>query len=213
MFSPYAGVLERFVARNPFPPGEYVTMKYAEPFTMSTGNNAFGSNQVLRLNSIYDPNFTGGGHSAYAYAEMSARYGKYRVDAVTWRITLTTPGSTHDQFIAATVAPNTSGAISGSVLYNPIEDPSSTWGRMSSSGERCAVIQSKGIISLNTICGVSRNKYEADDTYSSLMGSSPSQAILLSFATCSADGSDNLGSSALVEIVYHVLCYDRITTN
>jgi len=127
--------------------------------------------------------------------------------------TLTTPGSTHDQFIAATVSPNTSGSISGSVLYNPIEYPSATWGRMSSSGERCAVIQSKGIINLNTICGVSRGKYEADDTYSSLMGSSPSQAILISFATCAADGSDNLSAVALVEIVYHVLCYDRITTN
>jgi len=211
MYNSLAGMLEPFVARNPFLPGERFQVKYAEPFTMTTGNNAFGSQQALRLNSIYDPNFTGGGHSAYAYAELSARYGKYRVDSITWRITLTTPGSTHDQFIAATIAPNTSGGISGAAIYNPLEDPSCTWGLMSSQGDRRAVIG--GMRQLNKICGVTREKYEADDTYSSNMGTNPAQAIYLAFATASADGTDNLGSSAMVEIIYNVWCYDRITTN
>jgi len=211
MYNSLAGMLEPFVARNPFLPGERFQMKYAEPFTMTTGNNAYGSNQVLRLNSIYDPNFTGGGHSAYAYAEISARYAKYRVDSVVWRITLTTPGSTHDQYIAATIAPNTSGAISGATLYNPIEDPSSTYGLMSSQGDRRAVIG--GMRQLHQVCGGSKAKYEADDTYASLMGSNPSQVLNLAFATCAADGTDNLGSSALVEIIYNVWCFDRITTN
>lgn len=211
MFNPHAGVLQPFVARNPFLPGERFQIKYAEPFSMSTGSNVFGSQQVMRLNSIYDPNSTGGGHVPYAYAELAARYKKYRVDSVVWRITLTTPGGGNDQYIAATVAPNTSGAIGGATLYNPLEDPSCTYGLMSSTGDRRAVIA--GMIQLHKVMGVSRVKYESDDTYSALITGNPAQDCLLSFATCASDGTGSLSSQALVEIIYNVWLYDRITTN
>lgn len=211
MYNPNLGLLQPFVAFNPFKPGERHTIKYAEPFSMSTGSNVFGSQQVMRLNSIYDPNSTGGGHVPYAYAEFAARYKKYRVDSVIWRITLTTPGGANDQYIAATVAPNTSGAIGGATLYNPLEDPSCVYGLMSSEGDRRAVIGM--MMQLHKVCGVDRTKYQSDDTYSANITANPAQDCILSFATCASDGTGSLSSQALVEIWYNVWFYDRITTN
>jgi len=206
-----SGSLRPFVDRNPFPPGQRITTSYAEPFVMTTGVAAFGTNQVMRLNSIYDPNYTGGGHLAYAHANLAALYGKYRVDSVYWRITLTTPGATNDQYIAANIAPNTSGAITGAPLYNPIEDPACTVGIMSGNGERRAVIS--GLVELWKLMGVSKQKYMSDDTYQSSISSNPAQLALLSFATCCADGTSGVTSQALVELRFNVWVFDRITVN
>lgn len=205
------GTLRPFVARNPFPPGQRIYTSYAEPFVMTTATASFGTCQVMRLNSIYDPNYTGGGHLAYDHAILAGIYGKYRVDRVYWRITLTTPGATNDQYIAATIAPNTSGNITSAPLYNPIEDPSCTVGLMAGNGERRAVID--GYVNLWELCGVPKAKYMADDTYQSSFSSNPAQLALLSFATCCADGTTGVSSQALVELRFDVWVFDRLTGN
>lgn len=211
VYNSLSSSLRPFVDRNPYPPGQLITMSYAEPFQMTTSTAAFGTCQVMRLNSIYDPNYTGGGHVAYGHSTFAIMYGKYRVNRCHWRITLTTPGGANDQYIAATIAPNTTGNITGAVLYNPIEDPSATVGLMSSDGDRRAVIQ--GQVDLWKLCGVSKVKYMSDDTYQSGMSSNPAQLALLSFATCCADGTNGITSQALVELRYEVWVFDRNTTN
>ena len=41
-------------------------LKYSETFTLTTGaGGTFGVDQVMKLNSLYDPDFTGGGHQPY----------------------------------------------------------------------------------------------------------------------------------------------------
>lgn len=211
MYNSFASTLRPLVARNPFPLGQRVTVSYAEPFTMTTGVSAFGTQQTMRLNSIYDPNQSGVGHLCYGHPNLAALYGKYRVDRVSWKITLTTPGAANDQYIAATMAPNTSGNLTGATLFNPIEDPSSTVGLMSGNGDRRAVIYQT--VDLHKLIGVSRAKYEADDTFSSGMSSNPAQIAYLNFATCCADGSSGVTAQALIEMHFDVWVYDRITVN
>ena len=203
--------LQPYVARNPFPPGQHLRGNYCEAFTLSTGLAVYGSAYNIRLNSIYDPNQTGAGHTVYGYSNIAALYNKYRVDMVEWEIVLTTPGGTNDQYITATVAPNTSGSIGGATIYNPMEDPSSVTGLMSSSGDRRAIIS--GVVDCATACGVSKAKYRADDTFSSGIASNPAQILYLNFATCAADGTNGLSSQALLRMTFHYYVYDRTTVN
>jgi len=50
------------------------------------------SEQIYRLNSVFDPDFTGGGHQPLYYDQVSPLYTNYLVHAVKVDVTFTNPG-------------------------------------------------------------------------------------------------------------------------
>lgn len=53
-------------------------LRYVENYTL-TSNAGAASKQVMRMNSLFDPDFTGTGHQPYYFDQLAALYGRYVV--------------------------------------------------------------------------------------------------------------------------------------
>jgi len=206
--NPNVGYTAPLTARLPFPSRMRVVSIYSQPGSLSTGNAVFGSEQRFRLNSVYDPDYTGGGHTVRNYSVLSGIYQQYRVTKVHYQVIFTTPGSANDIQCAITVAPNTGGSLGSAPSYFPAEYAGGSFGVLSSTGERRCILQ--GTIDLAKLCGITHTKYNADDKYSSFTGSSPSQLILLSAATCCMDGTINVACAVQYTLSYETEWFDRL---
>ena len=71
----------------------------------------FRVDQVMKLNSLYDPDFTGGGHQPYLYDTMTATYANYRVYAASVKIINSTIGGSADLALGAKLGTNSSGTV------------------------------------------------------------------------------------------------------
>lgn len=201
--------VEAFIANDPFPPMIRRSFKYCDLHQITTGTaGVYGSEVRYNLNGLYDPYYTGAGHQPYGYDQVFALYNKYRVERVSYRVTITTPGAAADMICAASVSPGSSASIAGIAPAGPLEWPNSTHGHLSSAGSRICVLT--GTIDLHTLVGVAKAKYDADDTYCGTVGANPSQLALLSFAVGSYSGSASQGASALVELEYDAVAFERV---
>ena len=58
---PFQGLPRSIVARSPWPLQMKVTMGYGDYHTLTTGVGVYGSHIQYRMNSVYDPYYTGAG--------------------------------------------------------------------------------------------------------------------------------------------------------
>lgn len=71
-FSPSAGPV------NGFPEVLRTTLRYQDNYTLTSSSGSAAQN-VFRLNSLFDPDFTGTGHQPLYYDQLSVIYAYYRV--------------------------------------------------------------------------------------------------------------------------------------
>jgi len=183
-------------------------VKYAEVFDLSTGTAIFGAEQRMRLNSIYDPNYQGTGHSVRNYSLMSGQYQRYRVDSVRFSITFCTPGTTVDLLCGATTSASTAGSIANQAIFFADEADNGQTGILPSSGERKVILG--GRINLPALLGVTKAQYEAEENFASSMGASPVATPLVSFAICAMNGANGLTAVARVVLEYSVTFMNAI---
>lgn len=194
---------------DPFPPNYHCTLRYSDAKTLSTGSAVFGTEFQYRLNSLYDPDYTSAGHQPYGYDQMAALYNKYRVKAVRYTLTFTTPGAANDIKCGVVFRPNTTAGISSGNVWIVDEDPAGITADLSSSGDRRAVIT--GRIEMSKIFGISKTKLMAEDNYSAAVTSNPTNVVYMTFATICYDGTNAVSSSCNVALDFECTFYDRIT--
>lgn len=207
---PYQGLPRSLVARSPWPLQMKVTMGYADFHTLSTGVGVYGSHIQYRMNSVYDPYYTGAGHVVEEYSRLAALYNRYRVDKCHFSFTFTTPGDTRDLVCSVSVASNSSAGMTGATNYVPSEMANVKTGLLSPSGSRQCVLSDT--IDLATLNGVPKFKYQADDIYGAVIGNNPTPLNLLSAAVLCADSTSGVSCVCIVNIVYEVTWFDRIST-
>jgi hypothetical protein len=200
-----------FKMLDPFPPQVKRTLKYASTHTLATDatTGAFGPEQRYSLNSLYDPDVSGGGHQPYGFDQLFALYSKYRVDRVSWKITFTTPGATADMICGSAITPVSSGSsLATKLIYYVAEWPNTNTAHLSSSGARVAYIT--GTIDLWDLVGVSKERYQTDDIFCAANNASPSQVAYINYAVGSYSGSTSQACSTLIELSYEAVAYERI---
>lgn len=199
----------RYALADPFPSTMRRTFTYCQNYTLSSGTAVLGTQQVFRMNSLYDPDYTGAGHQPYGYDQVSGLYQNYRVDSCKFDIVFTTPGAANDMICVATVAPGTDASLTGATLFTVPEKPGGIWGILSSSGDRRCVLRGK--FDNNVICGVPKAKYVAEDNFASPVSTNPSQNILLTTNVGCVDGTASVSCAVLIVITYTAVLYDRVT--
>lgn len=186
-FNPTAGL---------FPERWFGKMTYGAAFTFPSIAAASMSLTVMRLNSIYDPDFSGTGTAAAGYASATSIYGRYRVVAADVEVEASLIGNFGVQFIAvasndSTLGTNYASAVAQRHFYGksiPYGGPA---------------VKQNFHVPIHQVYGVPRAQVLAEDDFAALPGGSPNNQVFLHVGAFNANGSA-AAIVVTVRIVYHV---------
>lgn len=176
------------------------TLKYYERVTPTAPAAANVVNEyIFNLNSIYDPNVSGGGHQPYGRDTLATLYERYRVYKVKYCITARPAGNTATVHYAV--------VHDAALTYNNA-DPSTFFEQPHCQyvvAKMDAPVRLKGTVNLQKFFGVARSEYN-DDRFQATFGTSPAELIRLSFGHSSSGGTPSITYD--VYLKYYVKCMD-----
>jgi len=154
------------IGRGPISDRAVVTLKYSQ----LNNSNGVLNDQVFNLNSLQDPDRTGGGHQPLGFDQYSAFYSKYKVFKA--KITVQAASSTGNTMVGIH-ADNVGSAYSG--LTNYKEQPGCIM--------KVAVANNNPVYLTKTVklwelTGRTWQDYMADDTYGAAFSTSPTEVLV-----------------------------------
>lgn len=221
------GDFKQYIDRSPFPIYKFTNFRYNQNFVLSTVASTpnFGAEQVFRLNALYDPDETGGGHQPYGFDQWcgdptTAPYGRYKVYSVDVNVVFSAPqcpaGVSAIKCAAIVLHPASTYALAGKNAETASEAPFSATRILTNSGQQRVQIGAR--MPMSTVFQVTREQFSDDlDTttagYNSIPGSVPTLSIAIADPT---GGLSLLGAStcnAEVTLTYYTMLYDRNQVN
>ncbi len=176
-------------------------MPYSDQFNFAVVDNSIAAN-VFRLNSIFDPDYSGTGRSVGGYAQASALYGKYRV--MTAKVTIDCDGTRLD------VATHEGRAIMYAVVSNDLTlgvSPSNfatqrhVISRPVRSGDGFRV---SFTVPIGSSYGVSQNAVSTEDDWAALFGGNPNNQVMLHVGFFASANGNSINVAFGIRIDYHV---------
>ncbi len=203
MFSPFASL-------TPFPSQFNTRVKYVSFGSLTSGTaGVAGGQYVFRLNSVYDPDYTGAGHQPYGYDTLASIYGRYLVKSVSVRIIFSNP-SADGVATCLSITPANSGpfGMAGLTAEAVAEKPQCRVALLNNTGSQVETYSSS--FDLARLEGLSPAQYRAEaDTYGAAVGSNPTLTPYLAVALADIVQTGGLTCQFGVELDYHVEFYER----
>lgn len=188
-----------------FPPTLFAKHRYTEQLTLYTDNltNRTGSEYAFRINSLFDPDFTGTGHQPVGFDQMSAIYRIYRVYKVDIQVRVVGKFGTAVTFVACGPRPSLSQYQLGGLkkASEVLEQPNNTL-------MDAAINQSwSHSYYIADIEGCSRQRVMSDDQYGSLVTTSPALPPYFAVVAGTWDepASAQNGAYVAVSFVFHTV--------
>lgn len=165
----------------------------------------------FNMNSIYDPDRSGGGHQPLGRDQLSTLYSRYRVIACKWIVDFM-PEATPGPILCVTIPNNEAGALTGS-SQTAVETPYAKYKTTNALSTAIATdvrhVRISGSADLAKIYGVSKETLMSDDRYAAASGADPSEFAILHVCGFSIDGNA-IVVQMCVKLIYTVEFYDRV---
>jgi len=168
------------------------TMSYNTAITLSTpAANSLAVN-VFRLNSVYDPDFTGVGSSVAGYSQMAAMYGRYRVLGARFTVSWVNNSqiAAFTAFLAANPVTTVGTSIAGVLQQRHI------WFKGAGSVTGTPALEKAGSATTAALYGVPPAQVLAEDDFAGLVGGNPNNGTYLHVGVYS--------DAAIVSVTIHV---------
>lgn len=182
------------------PSSKSITMSYATATTLAESAAGVGVTWLYRLNSVFDPDFSGVGTSAIGYSTWSALFGSYKVRRATVRLQGTVNGMAAGGLATVVLAPLAGGSV--------VPSNKQTWKMMRGATMHIATNQSLGgnntsfeitrTFDLPWAAAVTKAQYDNDMDFSGAVGSNPARAVYVVL------GLDSAGSASVVTMTYNL---------
>jgi hypothetical protein len=191
----------------------FKTLKYSQSFKLTAGaSGVFGAEQEMRLNSLFDPDQTGGGHQPYGRDTFAGIYNRYKVYGAYVIVTVTNINQDGMAFGTLVTTPtNTSDTLAGATPENIREKNMCSVHYGNLQGGK--VYRWKQYLRLCDVMGITPEQFRTDlDNTTAPMGGNPGDSCAIHFAVSDLQGpvSPTLNAQVLVDIYYKVMLYDRI---
>jgi hypothetical protein len=182
-------------------------MSYTERAVLTAATSSlWGTAKRYRLNSIYDPDFTGIGTYPYGYSAISAIYANYRVMAVTIDVTVSEPSADGCLFAANLCPSNAFTTIAGLDIGTVDKKNTSDVRQLNNTGYQITrVIKKFRIADLE---GLPENQFIANPNYSAGIGGNPSATPWLEICAAAYNGTPTI--DCLVRLTFDVEFFGRI---
>lgn len=192
--------------RSFMPPSLVTKHRYVERLTLYNENTTgiTGNEVAFRLGSLFDPNFTGGGHQPWGYDQMVLLYQQYQVYKV--KVAVRVHWADGPQpFLAVNVRPNSSAYnLQSKFMYEIIERNNNTAVLPCATSTGNQVDKTwEAEYYLADIEGLSRLEYSNDLTYKGLSSGNPTKSPTLSVVCGSAEPTPGCTVKLHVELEYY----------
>lgn len=157
---------------------------------------------LFNLNSLFDPDRTGTGHQPLGFDQLKTLYNRYRVYKVHYNINWIT--TTADPVMIIAVPTNESPGIGS--LETALETYAERHSKAGNVYTPCTV---SGSIDLAVLNGKTLRQYTDDDTTQAVIGSSPSELLILHACFASLSVS-NVTGYAVVKLTFEAEFSDPI---
>jgi hypothetical protein len=185
-------------------------MIYCDTFTLTVGTGGvIGSEHIFRLNSLYDPDFTIGGHQPYGYDQVAALYRKYRVEGCRCEVTIT--NASEDGIAAFLMLQPSDGtyALAAQGTAYALEKPGCIMRVLNDSGSQVEKIDQ--YVPIHTVEGLKKNVTEADLTeYSAAVTTNPTKFPYLRMAIGSLANNTGGTVQVMVKLTFDAKFFERI---
>lgn len=188
-----------------------VKLPYVDTLAFNDVNNYV--TKTFNLNSIWDPDRSGVGHSVLGYGTWAQFYGKYRVYKVAYNITFSSavvvngpnPGQADYGYTVGLRASNGTGVtVVDSAFFEQPHTRKAMIGPWSGSSSKTM----KGTLYLPMITGRPSVSYKSDNTYAANFGYNPTEFITLQLGALQANPALPCSLGVSVKLVYYVELFD-----
>jgi hypothetical protein len=185
-------------------PRKFITLKYVENYQI-TLLTTVGDQQRMRLNSVFDPNDTGGGHQPYGFDQLAALYNRYRVWKAKWRVTFSPSSASYPALVIPTNGAIT--AITTAATWQAAaEKPYAKSWIQGASGKSQRL---SGSIYINKLTGISSQEYRADDRTGALTSADPGEIVYLYLGIVNPN-ANTIIVNFIIEMEFDTEFYDPI---
>lgn len=188
---------------GPFPQAVQTKMRYVDSFIISCqAGGAVGATQIIRLNSVYDPDQVNTGHQPQGYNDLERIYNRYLVYGVSIKIEVP-PSNQVGLALAYRFNPANDGwALTGRRCNQPFEQSTGGGGLISSN---MPTVFDLGYMSIGAVQGQPNSAIMNGLLYASAPGFNPSVVPTLQIGLGSIDYAAEVTSHPfMLTIVYHV---------
>lgn len=194
---------------------EFLTrLRYFERVPLqNVGSTNTASVYSFRLNSLYDPNFTGTGHQPYQYDQLTPMYNNYIVTQADFKVRIRVAGASaayEGIFVGASVFADTnvSDSASGKTISEIAEKAVTQVRPVSVSLMKQNWTTFQGSIDIARCLGVSKVSYMGDlSAHGAVYNTNPSRTVYLELCIVDPDSNSGSDMDADVEITYHAKMY------
>lgn len=181
-----------------------VCLRYAQVVALSTASTGYAEN-IFRINSVFDPDYSGAGSQPVGFDQWAAFYSQYRVERLDWVMKAGNPTSLAESVFSAT--PNLVNTIDASGA-NIWSEPRSVNTILSSNGGWADTLS--GTIFPHEIFGVSRSTYTGEESYSAPTSTNPTNVAYMHARLDTMSGGLSGTGYVLVDFLYTVYFYKRV---
>jgi len=185
-------------APTAFPSMHTCTMRYNAVVALAPAAGSVATN-VFRLNSVFDPDYTGVGATVAGYTSLAALYGKYRVLGFSMKIEYMNYGAAPLTCFVAVNPVTTVGVDITAILRQR-----HVWYRGICSKDGSGTITHVVRGSVSSVYGVPRAQVRSEDDYASVTGSNPNNPVFAHVGVY-ADGAAAGTANAHVSIDFNVV--------
>jgi len=206
------GFVAVYRSPDPFPPKAYRYMTYAQRFLLlsDTTIGNLGAENSLRLNSIFDPDATGGTHQPYGFDTMALIYNRYVVHGVDLEVVIQNGAGNQVSACALMVRPSSiTTSLTGTSVTDVWERPQSDVLFPMPTGD---TVTHRSHWKIWDIDGVSREQLLSNvEEYSALMTLNPTRMPTLGLAVANMSSTSQITLQVTVRFRYHVEFFERLT--
>lgn len=200
---PRTGVVSRVVG---FPEIFQTHLRYQQSFT----SVATAALQAFRGNSVFDPDFTGGGNQPNYFDNLAALYGRYRVFSSSIKVTIINSSTTVPLRWALFPSDLSTG---GTNVANASGNPYCKTGVVSQITGSRSVVTVKSSCSTAKINGKTKSQIMGSDSYQAIVSANPGDEWFWVFQIEDLSLASAMSVAVDFVITYNVRFSDKVNVN
>jgi hypothetical protein len=209
--APFGGgtlAFPKFFGGGAVPPRKMVTFPYSFQDTLTAGAaGVFGTEAIFRLNSIYDPYYSGVGQYPNGYTAWSNFYAGYRVHRVKIDLTFTDPSADGMVVGALVQYSNATTSLGSNTIQTADEMQKSDVRPLNNTGSQ--TVRLTRTFNLWDLDGNSRLQWLANGGYQAVFGQNPTLTPWIRIA-CAAFATGSPTVVCMVRLTFYAELFDRL---